>query len=156
NIKEEDFYCIGQLSVDMSSDAAQKFSLYMDNNSDELFYFTGIRTIFWGTEKNDEVRMHTYKFDGNSIEKDEIGFYSYRYDPSDPYSDKIWIDDNYFMSNHVEPGYYDKYKLNSDLGVDNYLSQFEKVEDVNIEILWCDSDWNNIKSIIKESLSEWL
>lgn len=156
NIKGDDFYCIGQMSVDTSPSSVRNFSLYMDDNSGELFYISDLRTIFWGTEKNDEVRINTYKFSSNTIEKEEIGFYCYKYDPTDPYSDTILVGDNYFMDNHVETGYYDKYQLSSNLGIDEYLSQFKKIEDVNIETLWCDSDWDNIKSIVIESLKEWL
>ena len=149
NLKGESPHFIGELAVDASQKTNNMFSLYKDSTG-ELFYFGEWRTIFFGTSQNSEVSMLIIRFKNDAIEQTCIGFYTYKYDQS---SEKIWLDGQ-FMGNKIEPGYYDKtvtfYNL---LGVDNYLSQFEKIEEPNLQPQWYSYDDTDLEINVREALS---
>ena len=149
NIKGETPLHIGTITVDDTEYANIEFSLYRDEISKEMFYLGEDRTIFWGENKNDVANIYIFKFRDNYIEQDSIGYYSYKPYLSD--SLKIYIEDNNFMGKEIEAGYYDKSNLLNVLGINEYLSKCEKIENVNLCAQWNNFD-ENLEDNVKDNL----
>ncbi len=141
-ILEGDYFCsyylytldgeiIGELSADTVTDTSNMLTLYYDSNSDEYFYFGETYIIYNGTDIGDKFYLWVYKINDSQIESECVGEYTGIWD-----GEKYWYKDISFMGNKVEDGYYNKEEINTLLGINEYLSRFEKIEEVNLDSLW--------------------
>ncbi len=151
DIQGETPACIGTITVNDTEYADIEFSLYRDKNSGELFCFGQNDTIFWGQNKNDITDINIFKFKNGHIETERVGSYSHRYNSDDPL--KIYIEDNYFMDCQAEAGEYNRSELADVLGINDYLSQFEKIEKIMLEKEWNYDDWETVRTAVTKALN---
>ena len=112
-----------------------KYFYFAENN--EEYIVEGKRTYM--------TNLLIYTFVDNAMNEKTIGSYSCKYEGEGD-DRKIYISKANFMENEQEDGYYKKSEINTLLGVDKYLSQFEKIEEVKLEPLWeydYDNDFEN-------------
>lgn len=152
SIKDGEFYLMGEITVDCREEADIGFSLYKDSGG-EYFYIGEDSTTYWGTDMCDEYRINKFTVKDGGIHWEQIGAYSLKYDPDN--RDSYNIEDNYFLSGSIEPGYYKKDEFFELSGISGYLSGFEKVEEVFIAPQWNYIDWSENEKIIREIVREW-
>lgn len=121
----------GVLSADTVTGTTNMLTLYYDNNIEEYFYFGKNYTIYNGTDIDDKFYLCIYKIDNMQIKANCIGEYTGVWN-----GEKYWYKDISFMDTKIEDGYYSENEINILLGVDEYLSQFEKIEMVNLNSIW--------------------
>ncbi len=125
-------------------------TLYFDNDLNEYFYFAKTYFIFNGTNLDDEFYLWVYKINDGQITSDCVGKYTGDWDGK-----KYWYKDIHFMDTKIEDGYYDENEINTLLGIDEYLSQFEKIKEVNLEPQWINCDDDNLESKVREELKKY-
>lgn len=150
DLKGEITQYIGVLSADTMTNTTNILTLYFDNDLNEYFYFAKTYFIFNGTNLDDEFYLWVYKINDGQITSDCVGKYTGDWDGK-----KYWYKDIHFMDTKIEDGYYDENEINTLLGIDEYLSQFEKIKEVNLEPQWINCDDDNLESKVREELKKY-
>lgn len=81
--------------------------------------------------------------------------YRYTYTEDDLINNRIFIDGIFYLGENLDTtGYYTDDEFIKLLSLEDYLSQFEKIEEPNLEPQWQRSDFD-LESKVREALMEY-
>lgn len=163
-LKDHNYEKLGTIYANEIS-AGNKFTLYKDNESGELFYigdhfsenkvslYNGndeINELFYkGIFGEGEFSTYKYIFKDDEITTTRIAYYHYTYTLDDLETRKFLIDSCYFLNDRPDLNTYQLFdNMNQIMGVDDYLSQFEKIEEPDLYPQWHRVDDNFENEII--------
>ena len=125
------------------------FSLYYDNTNCKYFY---IGYSFSSDKCDGETSVYKYTFEDEKITLYEIAYFHYKYTQEDLAENKVFIDISKFCENNLNmSGYYLKNEINEAIGIVDYLSQYEKIEVVDLIPQWGWYD-ENLEEKVRSSL----
>lgn len=125
------------------------FSLYYDNTNCKYFY---IGYSFSSGKNDGETSVYKYTFEDEKITAYEIAYFHYKYTQEDLDENKVFIDISILCENNLNmSGYYLRNEINEAIGIVDYLSQYEKVEAVDLSPQWGWYD-ENLEEKVRNSL----
>ena len=148
----EEYIEIGTIYVceDNNTDA---FLLYYDNNSCNYFY---VGSNILCDKNSGEKSMYRYVFEDGEITTTEIAYYHYTYTEEDLIENRVFIDKSRFDGNTLDlNGYCLINEVNDVIGIVDYLSQYEKIEKVDLvpQYGWYDED---LEEKVRDKLNKYL
>lgn len=131
--------------------AGNKFTLYKDNESGELFYIGDHVSEVLG---EGESSTYKYVFKDDEIIATLLAYYHFTYTQTDLEAGKVLIDSCYFLKDRPDLNtYHSTNEMNKIMGVEDYLSQFEKIEEPDLYPRWHRFD-DNLENEVKMALEE--
>ena len=145
-IDTNDFTYMGEYYASTTDKAIGAPSLYRNKTTDEYFYFGVESTINYGTETNDIFCLVEHRVKDNKVETTCVGRHEGDWD-----GEKYYYTNITFNGKTYADGYYDLNEIRTAFGIDEYLLQFEKIEEVHLEPQWCCTD-DNLENTVRKVL----
>jgi len=151
DLKGEETRLIGWLNVGIITECDNALTLYRNMSTGGYFYYGVCRTVLFNESKS-FATVNIHRFNDNEIITEELAYYRIT---SASEEDNIYVTENRFLGEDnviLNNRYYNENELIKLLGVEEYLSQFEMIEVVNLEPLWNQKQFDDgsYEQIIRE------
>lgn len=149
---KDEYFEIGTIYV-CEDNNTNDFGLYYDNNSCNYFY---IGSNILCDKNSGEKSIYRYVFEDEEITITEIAYCHYTYTEKDLIENRVFIDKSRFDGNTMDvSGYCLINEINDVIGVVDFLSQYPKIEKVDLvpQYGWYDED---LEGKIRTELNKYL